>query len=140
MSTEVTVAVITASIGVATIAGNILVGRWNARSHDRTSSGTIGTSEAAQLWAESNALRQEYKDLSIANAERASKYEKQLEEVNVKLLEVTTQLTELQAQNTRLEVNGDAMIAKIEELKAIIQKLTKENEELLQLRDLGGTK
>lgn len=131
MSTEIAVAVITASVGGATIVGNIIVGRWNARSIDRKSSGTVDTSEAAQLWAESNALRQEYKVQAEVNQKRAENLEAQLEEVNAKLLSVMGELTKLKA-------NSDTMIQKIDELKKIIANLRAENERLLKLKSLGA--
>lgn len=83
----------------------------------RNNSGSISTSDAASLWAESNALRAEYKD-------RAEKLEAQLEEVNLKLKSVMDEMTKLQAK-------GDKMIVKIDELKKVIAKLRKENERLL---------
>lgn len=83
----------------------------------RSTSGSISTSDAASLWAESNALRAEYKD-------RAEKLEAQLEEVNSKLQAVMDEMTKLQSK-------GDKMIMKIDELKQIIAKLRKENTRLL---------
>lgn len=86
----------------------------------RNSSGSISTSDAASLWAESNNLRQEYRD-------RAEQLEKQLEEVNSKLQTVTEELT-------HLRTNSTTMIGKIEELKTIIKKLRAENQRLLGLK------
>lgn len=86
----------------------------------RSTSGSIMTSEAADLWAESNALRKDYKD-------RAERLEAQLEEVNVKLKTVTEELTKLRG-------NSDIMVKKIEELKSIIRKLRAENQRLLSLK------
>lgn len=91
----------------------------------RQSSGSISTSDAASLWAESNALRTEYRI-------RAEKLEDQLEEVNSKLQTVMTELTHLTAK-------GDKMIAKIDELKKIIAKLRGENQRLLALKKQGAT-
>lgn len=86
----------------------------------RNTSGNISTSDAASLWAESNALRAEYKD-------RAEKLEAQLGEVNNKLRTVMAELTKLKS-------NSVTMVEKIEELKNIIAKLSAENERLLALK------
>lgn len=89
----------------------------------RNASGTVATSEAAQLWEESNKLRTEYK-------ERAEKLERQLEEVNAKLDTMTVELQKLRGTN-------DIMVKKIDELKTIIKKLRDENDRLLQLKKDG---
>lgn len=86
----------------------------------RTTSGSISTSDAASLWAESNALRKEYR-------ERAETLERQLEEVNTKLQTMTEELGKLRG-------NSDIMVKKIEELKIIISELKAENERLLALK------
>lgn len=86
----------------------------------RSTSGSISTSDAASLWAESNKLRKEYRD-------RAETLEKQLEEVNDKLQAMTEELT-------KLRVNSDVMVEKIEELKQIISELRTENKRLLDLK------
>lgn len=86
----------------------------------RNKSGTIATSEAADLWAESNKLRQEYKD-------RAEKLEAQLIEVNNKLDLMTTELN-------KLRNNSDTQLRKIEELKTLITQLRDENKRLLELK------
>lgn len=86
----------------------------------RNTSGSISTSDAASLWAESNALRKEYRD-------RAEALEKQLREVNTKLETMTEELTKLRG-------NSEIMVAKIEELKQIIAELKAENERLLALK------
>jgi peptidoglycan hydrolase CwlO-like protein len=86
----------------------------------RSTSGSISTSDAASLWAESNALRKEYRD-------RAETLEKQLEEVNSKLQTMTDELTKLRGSST-------IMVKKIEELKVIIAELKAENERLLALK------
>ena len=86
----------------------------------RTTSGNISTSDAASLWAESNALRKEYR-------ERAEQLEAQLQAVNDKLAKMTDELTKLRA-------NSSVMIEKIEELKQIIAELRAENERLLALK------
>lgn len=89
----------------------------------RTTSGSISTSDAASLWAESNALRKEYRD-------RAEQLEAQLEEVNAKLRTVMDELSNLRA-------NSDTMITKIDELKQIIKTLRAENVRLLALKEQG---
>lgn len=86
----------------------------------RPKSGTIATSEAADLWAESNKLREEYKD-------RAEKLEKQLEEVNRKLDLMTKELNKLRA-------NSETQLEKIKELKDIISHLRNENKRLLAIK------
>lgn len=91
----------------------------------RTASGSISTSDAASLWAESNALRQEYRD-------RAEQLEKQLEEVNGKLQTVMDELSKLRA-------NSDVMIEKITELKKIIAELREENQRLIALKKGNST-
>lgn len=83
----------------------------------RNSSGNISTSDAASLWKESNALRQEYR-------ERAESLEEQLEAVNEKLQAVMEELSMLKA-------NSSSMEAKIESLKKIIADLQEENKRLL---------
>lgn len=110
MSTEVIVAIIVLAGGGLTVYGNYLISK-------RQTSGNITTSAAADLWEESNNLRNEYK-------ERAEKLEAQLEEVNSKLRTVMSQLTVLKGK-------GDKMIKKIDELKRTIAKLRKENSRLL---------
>lgn len=102
---------------LAVLAGVIVSGLVTYAVARRNSSGSISTSDAASLWAESNALRAEYKD-------RAEKLEAQLEEVNTKLQSVMDEMTKLQSK-------GDRMITKIDELKRIIAKLRKENTRLL---------
>jgi peptidoglycan hydrolase CwlO-like protein len=86
----------------------------------RQKSGTIQTSEAADLWRESESLRKEYKD-------RAERLEGQLEEVNRKLDIMTKELNKLRA-------NSDTQLEKIKELKDIISKLRQENKRLLKLK------
>lgn len=86
----------------------------------RNTSGTVQTSEAASLWAESNALRAEYKA-------RAEKLEARLEEVNNQLSDVMRQLTEL-------KLNSAGMESKILELQRIIKELREENQRLLALK------
>lgn len=105
-------------IGAAAIAGiaTYLVGR-------RKTSGSISTSDAASLWAESNNLREEYK-------ERAEKLETQLQAVNDQLQTVLGELTNWQTKGTK-------MAAKINELKGIIAKLRKENQRLLAEKQKG---
>lgn len=86
----------------------------------RTTSGSISTSDAASLWAESNRLRQEYR-------ERAESLEQQLEQVNTKLQSVMDELS-------KLRINSATMIEKIAELKSIIAGLREENKRLLALK------
>lgn len=131
MSTEITVALIVFGGGVLTLVGNWLMNKSRIKSEERKNSGSIQTSEAVDLWAESNALRQEYKDQAEANALRADKLEAQLKEVNGKLLKVMTELTSL-------KTNSDTMIDKIEELKSIISKLRAENARLIALKQQGA--
>lgn len=89
----------------------------------RNTSGSISTSDAASLWAESNKLRQEYR-------ERAESLEKQLEAVNTKLQSVMDELG-------NLRINSANMIEKIAELKAIINQLRDENRRLLAEKEDG---
>lgn len=86
----------------------------------RTTSGSISTSDAASLWKESNALRQEYRD-------RAELLEKRLTEVNEKLQAVMEELGTLRSSSANME-------AKIESLKKIIIELQDENKRLLAQR------
>lgn len=86
----------------------------------RNTSGTVSTSQAAELWAESNKLRAEYKD-------RAEKLEHRLQEVNNQLSEVVTQL------NT-LKIDSVGMENRIQELQRIIKELREENQRLLALK------
>lgn len=102
---------------LAVFAGVLVSGGTTYLVARRSNSGSISTSDAASLWAESNSLRAEYK-------ERAEKLEAQLEEVNTKLQSVLEEMTKLQYK-------GDKMITKIDELKRIIAKLRKENTRLL---------
>lgn len=116
MSQEVIVAIIVFTGGVVTTAVTYLLGK-------RNNSGTISTSDAASLWAESNKLRAEYK-------ERAEKLEARLEEVN-------NQLSEVMAQLGDLKTNAVLQDSKIKELTDLIAKLREENQRLLALkRDL----
>lgn len=89
----------------------------------RNTSGNISTSDAASLWAESNKLRQEYR-------ERAESLEKQLEAVNTKLQSVMDELG-------NLRINSANMIEKIAELKGIINQLRDENRRLLAEKEDG---
>lgn len=86
----------------------------------RNTSGNINTSQAAELWAESNKLRAEYK-------ERAEKLETRLQEVNNQLSEVMGQLAQLR---TKDGVNEQ----RISELERIIKELRAENQRLLALK------
>lgn len=86
----------------------------------RQNSGSVSTSDAATLWVELNAIKDEYKD-------RSEKYELRLEENNRQLQEVLTQLTSLQGKS-------DKMGKKIDELKRVIAKLRAENQRLLAER------
>lgn len=124
MDTGVAVALIGVSGVVIGVISNIIVSRWQASNEARKNSGTVDTSEAAQLWEESNNLRKEYRD-------RAEKLEEQLKEVNAKLDEMTGKLNKLQSSNTK-------MSKKIEELKKVINKLRAENERLLKHRQAEG--
>lgn len=117
MSTEIIVALIVLVGGALTVLGNYLVSRRQAKTEERKTSGSISTTEAATLWAESNALRKEYR-------ERAESLEKQLEEVNNKLQSVMDELG-------KLRINSATMIEKIAELKSIIAGLRDENKRLL---------
>lgn len=125
MSTEIIVALIVLVGGTLTVLGNYLVGRRQAESEDRKTSGSISTSDAASLWEESNNLRREYK-------ERAEQLEKQLEEVNNKLQAVMEELG-------KLRINSATMIEKIAELKAIIADLREENRRLLAAKEEAET-
>lgn len=86
----------------------------------RNSSGNINTSQAAELWAESNRLRAEYK-------ERAEKLETRLQEVN-------NQLSVVMAQLSDLKTSSIVQAGKIEELQRIIKELREENQRLLALK------
>ncbi len=86
----------------------------------RNTSGSIDTSQAAELWAESNKLRAEYK-------ERAEKLEARLEEVNDQLTTVMSQLADLKTSSVLQD-------SKIEELQRIIKELRAENQRLLALK------
>jgi peptidoglycan hydrolase CwlO-like protein len=116
MKTEVVVALIVLAGGALTVLGNYLINR-------RSTSGSVSTSDAASLWAESNALRAEYK-------ERAEKLEARLEDVNKQLQDVFKQLSNLQSK-------GVKMARKIEELKKLIATLREENERLLAEKKRG---
>lgn len=123
MDTGVLIALIAAgSAGIGALT-NLLINRWNTRKEERKNSGTIETSEATQLWEESNRLRKEYRD-------RAERLEEQLKEVNSKLDEMTEKLDKLQNSNTK-------MSKKIQELKGVINKLRAENERLLKYKREG---
>jgi len=86
----------------------------------RNTSGNITTSAAAELWAESNKLRAEYK-------ERAEKLEHRLEEVNDQLSKVMAQLSDLKTSSVLQD-------SKIAELQKIIKELREENQRLLALK------
>ena|ERR1035437_3077957 len=89
----------------------------------RKNSGSISTSDATSLWAESNALRAEYKN-------RAENLEQQLTKVNTQLQTVLGELTKLKGHNT-------VMMQKVDELKRIINKLRAENTRLLALKGVS---
>lgn len=116
MSEGVLVALIAVPVGLLTVYVTYLVSK-------RQNSGSIQTSEAVDLWAESNALRQEYKN-------RAEILEARLEEVNAQLQEVMTQLTTLQGKS-------DNMVKKIDALKKIINSLREENKRLIAEKKKG---
>lgn len=120
MSTEVGVALIVFAGGALTLLGNWWMNRSRIKSEERKTSGDIATSDAASLWAESNALRAEYK-------ERAEKYEIRLQEVNDELAKVTRELTRLRSDSVDME-------KKIKKLTGIIEELRKENQRLLALK------
>lgn len=113
MSTEVIVALTVLVGGALTTLVTYLLGK-------RNTSGNVTTSAAAELWAESNKLRAEYK-------ERAEKLEARLEEVNSQLTTVITQLNDLKGSNMVME-------GKIKELQRIINELRLENQRLLALK------
>ena len=103
------------------LAGIVISGVVTYTVARRQTSGNISTSDAASLWKESNALRQEYR-------KRAEDLEQQLVEVNNKLQSVMDELG-------KLRMNSATMIEKIAELKAIINDLREENKRLLALKE-----
>lgn len=105
---------------VLVFAGVVVSGVIGYSTARRTTSGNINTSQAAELWAESNKLRAEYK-------ERAEKLEARLEEVNNQLSDVMGQLANLR---TKDGVNEQ----RISELERIIKELRLENQRLLALK------
>lgn len=105
---------------VLVLAGIVVSGVVTYLVARRNTSGNINTSQAAELWAESNKLRSEYK-------ERAEKLEARLEEVN-------NQLSEVMAQLAELKTNSVVQAGKIEELQRIIKELREENQRLLALK------
>lgn len=113
MNTEIWVAIIVLVGGLATTVATFLISR-------RNNSGSISTSDAASLWAESNALRAEYK-------QRAEKLEARLEEVNNQLSQVMVQLSDMKGNNLAME-------NKVKELQRIIGELREENQRLLALK------
>lgn len=113
MSTEIIVALTVLLGGALTTLVSYLLGK-------RNTSGSIDTSQAAELWAESNKLRAEYK-------ERAEKLEARLEEVNTQLTQVIAQLNDVKGSSIIME-------GKIKELQRIIAELRQENQRLLALK------
>lgn len=105
---------------VLVFAGTVVGGMVTYFVAKRNTSGDINTSQAAQLWDESNKLRAEYK-------ERAEKLEARLEEVNNQLSEVMIQLSNLKGSNAELE-------GKVKDLQRIIKELREENQKLLALK------
>lgn len=108
----------------------------------RQNSGSISTSEAVDLWAESNSLRADYKEQAEKNQLRAEKAEEQLrknneqlQEVNLKLQKVIDELVNVKASSA---ASSELMVKKINELKSIIKKLRAENQRLLARK--RGTK
>lgn len=138
MSTEVTVALITAIVGATTVAANIMVGRWKAQSEDRKASGTVSTTEASELWAQTRTLIDEYKQSRQDEREMREKLEARLEATNKKLFEVMTELSKVQKSNSKLEFSNIDLMKKMDDLKEIIAKLTRENEQLLRLKKVEG--
>ena len=105
---------------VLVFAGVVVSGLVTYSIARHNNSGSISTSDAASLWKESNALRQEYRD-------RAELLEKRLEDVNNKLEAVMEELNTLRS-------SSKDMAAKIESLKIIIAELQEENKRLLAQR------
>lgn len=108
----------------------------------RQNSGSISTSEAVDLWAESNSLRADYKEQAEKNQVRAEKAEEQLRKnneqlqaLNTKLQEVIDELVSVKASSA---ASSELMVKKIDELKSIIKKLRAENQRLLARK--RGTK
>lgn len=116
MNTEIIVALIVFVGGGLSVVGNYLV-------HKRKTSGSIDTTEAATLWVELNAVKDEYK-------QRAEKYESRLEAVNAELDQVMIELTNWQTKGVR-------MAKRIDDLKRLVARLRKENARLLAERKQG---
>ena len=120
METEILVAFIVLIGGGLTTLVNYSINK-------RNTSGSVTTSDAASLWAESNALRAEYKY-------RAEKLETQLEEVNSRLQTMQDELSEVLTELAKARSNSDVLTRKVEELKAIIEDLREENKRLLFMK------
>lgn len=102
------------------VSGAVITGIAGYYAARLKNSGTVDTSDAASLWAESNALRKEYK-------ERAEQLEAQLKDVNTKLQSVMDELAQMKLSNIN-------MAAKIAELERLIEELQRKNKELLELK------
>ena len=120
------------SLGVL---ANYLLGRRKAKLEEKQNSGTITTSEAVDLWAESNSLRDAWKDQASTNLARAEKAEEQVRKNNEQLFTVNQKLVELLDEFTKFKhsahKDSGAMQKKIDELKAIIKRLQDQNKRLL---------
>lgn len=101
----------------------------------RKNSGTISTSEAVDLWAESNALREDYKTQAATNLARAEKAEEQIRKNNEQLYSVNQKLQEVMDEFIKFKdssaKDSHTMQRKIDELKSIIKKLQDQNKRLL---------
>lgn len=116
---------------------NYLLGRRKANLDDKIRSGTVSSSEATELWAQTRTLIDEYKASRQDEREMREKLEQRLEVTNKKLFEVMDELAKLQESNSSLKISNAELMRKIDDLKRLMAKLTRENEKLLKLKTLG---
>jgi len=117
------------------VLANYLLGRRKANLQEKQSSGTITTSEAVDLWQESRALSDAWKDQAKTNLDRAEKAEEQIRKNNEQLFAVNRKLSEVMDEFVKFKhsshKDSEAMQKKVDELKAIIKKLQGQNKRLL---------
>lgn len=120
------------------VLANYLLGRRKARLEERQNSGTITTTEAVDLWKESNAVRDAWRTQAETNLARAERAEEQIRKNNSQLINLNQKLSDVMDEFIKFRHNAsrdsDLMQRKIDELKGIIKKLQAQNQRLLTMK------